>query len=85
MATSKLIPLTIHDRTGVVFSGEVRGISAYNARGLFDVLPLHSNFISVLRKKLVLHKSDGSKEEIHLDSGVIRILLSKAVVFVGVK
>ena len=85
MATSKLIPLTIHDRTGVIFAADVRGISAYNARGLFDVLPVHANFISVLRKKLVLHKTDGSKEEIHLDSGVIRVLLNRAVVFVGIK
>ncbi len=85
MATPKTIALTVHDRSGVVFEGEVRGISSYNARGLFDILPIHSNFISVLRKKLILHQTDGSKQEIHLDSGVIQVLLNKAVVYVGLK
>lgn len=83
--TQKLISLTIHDRTGVIFDGEVRAISAINSRGMFDVLPIHSNFISVLRKKVILHKTDGSKLEIHLDSGVLRVLLGKVVVYLGLK
>lgn len=81
----KVIEVKIHDREGLVFEGQVRAVSAYNDRGLFDILPVHSNFISVLRKKLILHKTDGSKQEIHLDSGVVRVLLNKATVFVGIK
>ena len=85
MALSKLISAKVYERGGVVFEGDVRGISAYNARGQFDVLPVHSNFISVLRKKLVLHQTDGSKRQISIDSGVMRILLNKAVIYIGIK
>lgn len=85
MAFPKLISVKVYDRTGVVFDGDVRGMSGYNAKGLFDVLPVHSNFISVLRKKLILHKTDGSKQEINVDSGVIRILTGKAEAYIGIR
>ena len=75
----------IRDRTGIIFDGEVRALSTYNAKGLFDVLPTHSNFISVLRKMLILHKTDGSKQEIHLESGIMRVLSGKIEAFVGVR
>ena len=81
----KLISAVVRDRSGVVFDDQIRGVTAYNDRGMFDVLPVHSNFISVLRKKLVLHKTDGSKQEIHLDSGVIRVLTGKIEAFIGLK
>lgn len=85
MAVPKTFSLAVHDRSGVVFEGEVRAVSSYNSRGLFDILPIHSNFISVLRQKLILYKIDGSKQEMHLDSGVMRVLLGKAVVYIGLK
>ncbi len=81
---SKQIDLTITDRTGIVFTGPVRGLSAYNAKGIFDVLPIHSNFITVLRKKLILHKNDGSKQEMNIQNGVMRVLLGKVEVYLGV-
>ncbi len=85
MATPKTFSVTVRDRNGIVFDGEVRAVSTYNSKGLFDILPVHSNFISVLRKKLVLHKLDGSKQEMNLDNGVVRSLLNKVIVYVGLK
>ncbi len=85
MTTPKTFSVTVRDRNGIVFDGEVRALSAYNAKGLFDILPVHSNFISVLRQKLILHKVDGSKQEMNLESGVVRALLNKVVVYVGLK
>ncbi len=84
MATAALIPVVVRDRKGVVWEGQARAVSAINARGAFDVLPVHANFITILKKKLVLHKTDGSKEEMNLDNGVMWVLTNKIEVYVGV-
>lgn len=81
---AKLISVTIRDRQGVQFEGQVRAISGVNSKGPFDVLPIHTNFITILRKKLTLHKIDGTKQEIAADSGVMRVLQDKIEVYLGV-
>lgn len=87
MATvsDKVFSVIVRDRSGIIFDGQVRGITAYNPKGAFDVLPIHTNFITILRKKLILHKLDGSKQEINLEGGVMRVLLTNVEVFIGVK
>ena len=82
---NKVFPIQVRDRNGLLFDGDVRGVTSYNSKGMFDLLPVHSNFITILRKKLVLHKIDGSKQEINIDSAIMRVLLNNVEVFVGVR
>ena len=85
MTAKPLIDVVIRDRKGIVWQGQVRALSSYNIKGAFDVLPMHANFITLLKNRLVLHKTDGVKEEIQVDNGVMRAVENKVQVFVGVK
>ncbi len=68
----------------VVFEGEIEGLSSKNKKGEFDILPDHSNFITVVQEKLTLFFPDKSTKEFAVDLGVIRFLEDKVEVYLGI-
>lgn len=76
--------IEVRKREGLVFSGLVRAISSYNEKGPFDVLPYHTNFISIIRQEVVLYKTDGSEETIPVDVGVLLVRENNAEAYLGV-
>lgn len=81
----KLITVVVRDRAGVQFEGEVKAITSHNPVGTFDVLPMHANFITVVRQKLILHQVNGSKMELNIENGVMRVSENKVEIYLGVK
>jgi F0F1-type ATP synthase epsilon subunit len=67
----------------IVLHEDVKAITSYNEAGVFDILPEHTNFITVIKNKIIIHKKDGLDKEIALDSGVLRVLKNKIDVFIG--
>lgn len=81
----KLINIVVRDRQGIKFDGKAKAVSAFNDVGKFDVLPHHANFITILRKKMTIHKSDGNIDEFNVDNGIMRVASDKIEVYLGVK
>lgn len=67
------IKVVIRNRKQVLFDDTVKALTSQNDTGIFDILPEHSNFISVLKDSITLHKIDGTKEKIPLQNGVIKV------------
>ncbi|KKU06271.1 MAG: ATP synthase F1, epsilon subunit [Parcubacteria group bacterium GW2011_GWA2_45_30] len=78
------LSVTVRDREGVLFQGETEAVSSFNAKGPFDVLPLHANFISLIRNSVTLKIPSSSPKEIMLNSGVIKVKENKVEVYVGI-
>ncbi len=76
--------VTVRTRRGLTFEGELFAVSSFNQVGAFDVLPDHSNFVSMIAKRLILHKPDGRKEELNVDKGVIMVEKNRVQVFIGI-
>ncbi len=85
MAPQKLINVVVRDRAGIQFEGEVKAITSHNPTGTFDILPMHTNFITVVRQKLILHQANGSKMELNIENGVLRASEDKVEIYLGVK
>lgn len=77
------IPVVVHQRDGVLFEGETVAIESENEAGPLSILPGHSNFISLLSSKVVLHLADGQEQTFEIDSALIRVFESQAVIFLG--
>jgi F0F1-type ATP synthase epsilon subunit len=75
----------IRDINTITFEGYVKALSSINDRGLFDILPYHTNFISIIKEKIIIHKEDGSHQEIPIDAGVLKQLNNTVQVFLGIK
>ncbi len=76
--------VTVRSRRGLTFEGELTAVSSYNQMGRFDILPEHTNFVSMISKRLILHKADGKKEELNVEKGVIMVEQNRVQVFIGV-
>jgi len=79
-----LVHVTVRSRQGLVFDGKVTAISSYNKIGLFDVLAKHANFVSMIKDRLILRKTDGKRLDISLETGVIMVQENNVQVFLGV-
>lgn len=74
----------VRSRQGLVFEGELSAVSAYNTVGPFDVLPNHTNFVSMITKKVTLHRRDGKMDEISVEDGIMMVEDNQVKVFIGV-
>lgn len=79
-----LLPLVVRDRTGVLFEGEVDAVSSVNDKGPFDVLPLHTNFISIITGAVELRHKGQMIKRIPLEQGVLAVREGRAEVYLGI-
>ena len=77
--------LTVRNREQVLINEEVKSISSYNDKGLFDVLTEHTNFISLIHKFIAIRRSNGEAIQIRLENGIMRVFKEKVDVFLGLK
>ncbi len=78
-----LILLKIQTKEGISFNDKVRAITSFNEKGIFDVLPQHENFISVIKDKIIIHTTDGKDKEMKIDNGVLKVFENEAHIFLG--
>lgn len=67
------IHVMVRNRKQLLFDDDVKAVTSKNDTGIFDVLPEHSNFISVLKESITIHKLDGTELVIPLQNGLIKV------------
>ena len=67
----------------VGYRGPAAALSSINKIGKFDVLPEHTNFISLITKKLTVLLLDKKKVEYEFRRGVIEVSDNLVKVFLG--
>lgn len=78
------ILLVIRQREKVIFDEEVKAFTSYNDRGVFDVLSKHANFVSIINQSYLIHKLDGTTNEMKIEQGIIRVYKNKVIVYLGI-
>lgn len=76
--------LAVRSREKTLFEGEVKAVTSYNDKGIFDILPYHTNFITLIKKSLIIHKIEGNSEELKVDSGVLKVSQNQVHVYLGI-
>lgn len=85
MANNKpALKLIIRNRQKVVFEGEVQAVSSVNDKGGFDVLPKHSNFISIIKEKIVVLKKDKEKQTFLIKSGIMNVRANQVEIYLDI-
>lgn len=77
--------LSVKNPEHVVYEGEAFAITSVNEKGLFDVLPKHQNFISMINEKLIIHLSKGFKKEFKIGQGVLKAQKNIVKIFLGLE
>lgn len=76
--------VTIRNREKVIFSGKVNSLTSVNDQGLFDVLPQHSNFISIIKDYVTVRAIDNTEQRFDLTTGVMQVANNIVNIFLGI-
>ncbi len=82
--STREISLTIRNRSVIVYRGPVKAVTSLNSKGRFDVLPEHANFISIITNYIIIHKPDGTEQEIKISRGVLKVDGNAVSIYLGV-
>ncbi len=68
----------------VFYDDEALSLSGVNARGAFDILPHHHNFISLLSECELLVKTQAGVTQVRISGGIMHVKADQVVVFLNV-
>ena len=79
------LQVTVHTREGIVYQGKATAVSGKNNKGVFDVLPMHANFVTTLFESIVVHTETGNPFNKPLERGLLWARSGNTVdVYVGI-
>lgn len=70
---------------GTMFEGNAQTVSSVNDKGLFDILPNHANFISIIKEKVTIYIDKNQKREFNIDRGIVRLYKNTVFIFLGIE
>lgn len=73
------------NREKVLYSGQAAAITSINDKGVFDVLPQHENFITLIKEKVIIHPTLKENKEIQIENGIVRVYKDKVYIYVNFK
>lgn len=79
----KELAVSIVSADEMVFEGTVYMLTSINKDGEFDVLPLHTNFITLIRDTIILHQTNKEKKEITITNGVLKVAENRVNIILG--
>ncbi len=78
-----ILEVRILDPVNVIYQGLANSVSSTNAMGPFDILPFHSNFITLIADKLSLIDNKGEFHAFPIQKGVLVCKKNRIQIFLG--
>ncbi len=75
--------LIIHPER-IVFNGTAKAITSVNDKGVFDILPLHGNFVSIIKDRIIVYDSNGERRQLPIEKAILKVQKNKVWIFVGI-
>lgn len=77
------LTVIVQNKDRVLYNGTAYAVSSVNDRGIFDILPQHENFISLLKEKVTIHQTQKETQFFQIDNGVLRVNNDKVYIYVN--
>lgn len=81
--TDSQMDVEVRNPQSVVFSGKANSITSVTEAGPFDILPMHENFISLIKKNIIIHQKGNKDIEIPIDEGIMKVFENNVSIFLG--
>lgn len=75
--------VTVYDSDATLFDGKAQSLSSKNYKGSFDVLGLHTNFISIIKDKLTIKDDKGQIKEFNFNLAIMRCFKNEVNIYLG--
>lgn len=80
-SSDKLLIVEINSPEKEIWSGHAYSISSVNSKGPFDILPLHSNFITIIENQAIKINTGAKIEEFNFKNAVLYVTNNKAIIY----
>jgi len=84
MIQKNQLRVTLQNRSGILADEVVSALTSINSSGVFDVLPNHANFISLIKDYIILHHSSKENKEYKFTQGVMEVRNNKVNIYLDV-
>lgn len=85
MVEKPRLNLLIMTPEDTLYNGTVASLTCHNPKGTFDVLPEHTNFMSMIDKILIIRHLDGSTKEIPVYDAILQVKENNVAVLINFK
>jgi len=79
------LTVVIRNKDKILFNGQAYAVTCVNEKGVFDILPQHESFISLIKDKVTVHKNINLKQEFPIENGVLRVYKDKVYIYINFK
>ncbi len=76
--------LKIVAKDGVLFEGDIKSLTSYNAKGRFDILAFHANFISIIYKSIRIVDINNNAKEMTIEKALLRNKQNNLEIYLGI-
>jgi len=77
------ITVSIKNKKEQLFLGEASSITSKNDRGIFDILPFHVNFITLIYDFIVIDRNLNTEKRFEMENGILYTLGNKIDIYIG--
>jgi len=81
---SQVLTVTVKSPGKTVFSGPAQAVTSTNEKGTFDILPFHTNFISLIKDTVIIHQENQKEMKITLQTGIIKVYEDTVHILIGI-
>ncbi len=78
------LKVIVRNRERIFYDGPAKAVTSFNAKGKFDILDEHVNFISIISKGVTIYKEDNSSKEFKISTGVLKVSRNTIEIFLGI-
>ena len=79
-----LLNVIIHNKQGILYDQQIEAVTSKNDKGIFDILPRHENFISVIKENIILHRKINESQEMKIENGIMRVYKNNVNIYIGI-
>ena len=81
---NSIIELSIKSKVRILFEGGCHSLTSKNERGVFDILPFHTNFVTLISDYVIVDKGLKTEQSFRIERGVLYVLSNKVDIYVGI-
>lgn len=80
----KDLKIVVKSRKETLFEGDAYSLTSTNERGFFDVLPFHTNFVTLIKDFVVVDKGLETEKNVKLEKGILTVIKNEVNVYLGI-
>lgn len=65
----------------IIWEGEAQSVSSENSQGVFDILPFHANFVTLIQNKAIVVRTNVREKQFSFTNAVIHTEDSKVRIY----